>query len=333
MARTSLPDGAAPLELLREIGESSEARLLTIVIGSYNHQRYLAEAFAAIEASGVCHRLALIFIDDGSPDETIPFVRQYPFNPALQVSVFSKRNAGLRDTLASALALTDTPFVAFIASDDFYEPSGLAAIVARLDARQADDVCWICQARYLEGRDGEVVYSSAFAETLAADPERRERALSIEFPKPLLLQSTVFGTQLLRDARAWTDGLTLDDWPTFIKIARLSRYRAIDMRAILDVALCRYRIHNSGTHNNLERQLHICMEVAERGVAPEYRREATANIFADVALIHLYQGNLGNAARLFGRALATFPRPATVIRPTWRIASSALRRMTRNGAR
>lgn len=331
MAPTLLPENAAPLKLLREIGTSGGDRLLTIVIGSYNHQRYLDEAFAAIEASTVCNRLALIFIDDGSPDDTIAFVTGYGFDPSLYVRIYSKRNAGLRDSLSSGLALTDTPFVAFIASDDRYEPEGLNAVVDRLQSRQTDDICWVCQATYLEGRDGEPVYGNALATTLDASPKLRERALSIEFPKPLLLQSSVFGTKMLRDADAWRDGLTLDDWPTFVKVARLALARSLVMRSMFDIVLCRYRIHDSGTHNNLVRQLMICLEVAERGVAPEYRREAVANVLIDVALIHLYQGEMMTAAQLFARALLKRPHPKTIARPLRRILSAITKRVSRNG--
>lgn len=333
MGQVPLPAGAAPLELLRETGTADNDRLLTIVIGSYNHCRYLPEAFAAIEASQVCDRLALIFIDDGSPDGTMDFVASYPFDSALHVRVYAKRNAGLRDSLASGLALTDTRFVAFIASDDYYEPQGLAVIVARLQTQDSDDICWICQATYLEGRDGEPVYGHAHAAMLDAAPEPRERALSVEFPKPLLLQSSVFGTSMLRDTGAWQDKLTLDDWPTFVKVARLARHRPIDMRAMFEIALCRYRVHDNGTHNNLQRQLAICMEVATHGVAPEYRREAVANVLADVALMHLYQRKLPQAAKLFGQALIKNPAPITIARPLGRVFSSITRRMWRDGNR
>ncbi|MCC2981666.1 glycosyltransferase family 2 protein [Sphingomonas sp. IC4-52] len=333
VGQVPLPAGAAPLELLRETGVASDDRLLTIVIGSYNHCRYLPEAFAAIEASQACDRLAVIFIDDGSPDGTMDFVASYPFDPALHVRIYAKRNAGLRDSLASGLALTDTRFVAFIASDDYYEPQGLAAVVARLEVQGNDDLCWICQATYLEGRDGELVYGDATAAMIDAAPEPRERALSVEFPKPLLLQSSVFGTAMLRDTRAWQDKLMLDDWPTFVKVSRLARHRPVDMRTMFEIVLCRYRVHDSGTHNNLRRQLAICMEVATQGVAPEYRREAVANVLADVALIHLYQRELPQAAKLFGQALIKNPVPGTITRPLGRVFSSITRRIGRDGSR
>lgn len=327
MAQAPLPKDAEPLNLLRESNGHTPGRLLTIVIGAYNHQRFLAEAFTAIEHSGVCDQLALIIIDDGSTDNTIPFTCDYPFDPSLHVRIFAKKNAGLRDSLASGLALTETPFIAFMASDDLYVPAGLAAIIDRLARAKTQDICWVAQATYLEGRDGEIVYGSAIEATLSAHPKRRERELSVQFPKPLLLQSTVFGTDILRAIKPWVDGLTLDDWPTFIMIARLARHRMVDIRPMFDILLCRYRIHEGGSHNNLERQLRICLEVAERTVAPCYRREATANVLADIALIHLYQRDYRTALHLLYLALKARCSPATVARPTARIFSSAVKRL------
>lgn len=319
MAQTDLPQGAAPLDLLRETGAPGADRLLTIVIGAYNHQRFLAEAFAAIEASSVCDRLALIFIDDGSPDDTIPFVQAYPFDPALHVRVFGKNNAGLRDSLASGLALTDTPFVAFIASDDRYEPDGLDAIVARLERAGTDDLCWICQATYLEGRDGEPVYGEALARMIASPPQDRLRQLSISYPKPLLLQSTVFATDMLRAAGPWRDDVRLDDWPTFIQVATLALRQPVGMAFVSDVTLCRYRLHPGGAHNQIDRQLAMCLEVANRVVDPRYRSDAIARIHADIGLIHLFERQVVRAAKHFAQAV--------IERPSWEVVTLVPRRI------
>ncbi len=319
MAQTHLPEGATPLELLREAGKPASERLLTIVIASYNHQRYLTEAFAAIEQSAVCDRIALVFIDDGSSDNTIPFIRNYTFNPALHVRVYSKENSGLRDTLASGLALTDTPFVAFIASDDRYESIGLNATVSRLETAEKSDLCWICQATYLEGRDGELVYGDALAQMIASPPRERLRQLSISYPKPLLLQSSVFATEMLRAALPWRDDVRLDDWPTFIQVAALALHRNVSMAFLPDITLCRYRLHPGGAHNDVDRQLSMCLEVADRVVEPRYRADAIARIQADIGLIHLFERRPIRASTHFMRAVAA--------RPSWEVATLVPRRI------
>lgn len=322
VGQVPLRAGAAPLELLRETGVASDDRLLTIVIGSYNHCRYLPEAFAAIEASQACDRLAVIFIDDGSPDGTMDLVASYPFDPALHVRIYAKRNAGLRDSLASGLALTDTRFVAFIASDDHYEPQGLAAVVARLEVQGNDDICWICQATYLEGRDGEPVYGDAHARLIAANPGDRLRQLSISYPKPLLLQSTVFATDMLRDAHPWTANVRLDDWPTFIQVAALALRQNVSMIFVPDISLCRYRLHPGGAHNDADRQLSLCLEVADRVIEPRYRADAIARIYADIGLVHLFERRLLKAAAHITRAI--------VAKPSWEVATLVPRRVARS---
>lgn len=321
MAQTCLPERATPLELLREVGSPGSERLLTIVIGSYNHQRYLTEAFVAIEKSGVCDRLAVIFIDDGSPDDTILFVQSYDFNPTLHVRIYSKKNSGLRDTLASGLALTDTPFVAFIASDDSYEPVGLNAIVSQLKTARASNLCWICQATYLEGRDGEPVYGDALAKMIASSPQERLRQLSVSYPKPLLLQSTVFATEMLRAALPWRNDVRLDDWPTFIQVAALALHRNVSMKFISDITLCRYRLHPGGAHNDIDRQLSMCLEVADRVIEPRYRADAIARIQADIGLIHLFERRPIQAITHFIRAVA--------VRPSWEVVTLVPRRIGR----
>lgn len=325
-SRPSAAPEPNPLRLVQEHGIDGASRLLTIVITSYNHCRYLPEAFAAIEASGVCQRLALMVVDDGSTDGTMEFLTSYGFDPALHVRIFDKENAGLTDSLARGLSQSRTKFVAFIASDDCYEPEGLASAVERLERSEAQDLCWIFQARYREGRDGELVYQSNTPELLASCPPIRERRLSIEFPKPMLLQSTVFTTQLLRDIGAWSDQLRLDDWPVFVKVARASRSRSIDMVGVMDIVLCHYRVHENGVHHNLERQLSVCLEVAQTGVDKAFRREAIANVYSDVALIYLNRGDMIGFATLFLKALVARPHLRTVTRVFGRIGSSMVRR-------
>ena len=329
MTSQAPPPGAAPLRLVREAGAAGTGRLLTIVIASYNHRRYLEEAFAAIERSSVLDCLSILFIDDGSMDDTIAFVSDYPFDRRLHVRVFAKGNAGLRDSLASGLALTETSIVAFIASDDLYEPEGLDAAVARLRSVTDDRLCWVCQASYLEGRDGEPVYDRKIAALLTSNPLERERGLSVEFPKPLLLQSTLFGVDLLREVGAWSDTLQLDDWPTFVKVAHHAVDHPVDMRPMFDVVLCRYRVHDGGIHHDIAKLSAMCLQVAETGVADRYRAECRSNVYNDLALIRLYKREFGAAAALFAKAVRTYPRFRTIRRPVVRLISATVRRLTR----
>lgn len=319
--------GTVALEMARESGSRGGERLLTLVIGSYNHKRYLDELFAGLERCTSLDQLALIFIDDGSSDGSLAYAAARSFDSRLHVRVLGKRNAGLRDSLASGLALTETPFVAFMASDDRYEPGGLDCAVARLATAPSRDLCWICQAIYMEGRDGEAVYGRETGELLAAEPRERLRRLSVSFPKPLLLQSTLFGTAMLRRAGAWSDAIVLDDWPTFVRVASLATETPVDIAFLPDLTLCRYRLHEGGAHNNLERQLALCLQVADELVDPEHRRESKARIYMDVGLIHLFERRVRRAGALFARGLSTFPRASIAGIVPGRIGRSIARRV------
>ena len=325
MRNAALPSG---FQLQRQSG-SPEGRLLTLIVGSYNHRRYLDEAFEALGHTDGLEKLSVIFIDDGSTDGSLSHATSWPFDLKLHVRVFGKQNAGLRDSLRGGLELTETPYVAFMASDDRYEPVGLTTILQRLAQTNSPDLCWICQATYLEGRNGEKVYDDRTAALAAAAPAERLRQLSISFPKPLLLQSTVFGTAMLRRAGAFSDSIILDDWPTFLRVALYATHAPVDIAFLPDVVLCRYRLHEGGAHNNIERQLALCLEVAETLVEPPLRREAKARIYMDIGMIHLFERRFRRASMLFAYGITTFPRLDILCIVPHRIGSSLIRRFRR----
>ncbi|WP_165362156.1 glycosyltransferase family A protein [Qipengyuania thermophila] len=315
------------------VGEDQDQRILTLVLCSYNHLEYVNELLQSIENSNYLHLISLIIVDDGSRDGSDEFFLQRTFDPRLFVRIFTKANAGLTDSLALGLKQTRTDYVAFIASDDCYVPSGLDECIRRLVAQPANDLCWICQAAYMEERDGQPVYGRETADLIGSEPQERLRLLSLSFPKPLLLQSTVFGANLLRSAGAWGDQNVLDDWPTFLRIAERATRHHVKMEFIDDIVLCRYRLHAGGVHRNTDRQLKICLQVVDTLVQPPLRRRARANVYTDIGLIHLNERRPARAARLLLSAFAHYPNPALAITLARRLTRAVRKRLSKTESR
>jgi len=316
------------MELVREAGDPSGARLLTIVVPSYRHEAYVEECLRSIDNAELASRIDLIVIDDGSPDTTLERAVAFRFRDALTLRIYSKPNSGLVDSLARGLALASTPYVAFMASDDFYSTPGLDRVLALLASKPRREICWVCQAMYLDGRDGELVYGSHLARIGDLPADARLRALSIEHPKPLLLQSTVFSTEMLRSVGPWSGVEELDDWPTFIRVAEMATTEDVDFRYWPDLLLTRYRQHGGGVHNDTSRQLRLCLQVVNNVVRPEFRSEATAHVYSDLSLVFLYQRKFLSALRLYWHALLTRPTPATALRGPIRVIRSILKRLS-----
>lgn len=314
------------LTLVREVGDAGQARLITIIVPAYAHESYLGDCLRSVEECSQAARISLVVIDDGSPDATLQVACDFPFSSGAHVRVYRKANCGLIDSLRRGLQLASTPYFGVMASDDRYSASGLAEVILQLANAGDRNLCWVFQAAYIGARQGMPVYSPTTAELVARHPHDRLKALSVEYPKPMLLQSTVFSTNLLRETAAWQGDVELDDWPTFVRIADWATHNAVDFRFFEKPLLAYYRTHVGGVHHNTSRQLRMCLQVAENVVRPAYRRAAIAGVYNDIALIHLYEGRPAQALRLYLRAIAASPSLATTLHAPRRVVKAALSR-------
>ena len=69
------------------------------------------------------------------------------------------------------------------------------------------------------------------------------------FPKPVLIQSTIFKSEFLNEVTTWKLGYKLDDFPLFYKIFSTDKYQA---RVIfqLENEVLKYRRHSNNISNN-----------------------------------------------------------------------------------
>lgn len=94
---------------------------VSVVIPSYCHERYIGEAVAsALQQDEVTE---VILIDDCSTDGTLREIERYHFarTPRFQIHV-NKHNQGAARTINRGVAMTRSPLVAILNSDDCYHP-------------------------------------------------------------------------------------------------------------------------------------------------------------------------------------------------------------------
>ena len=317
MKETGCVQASAPLQLVRNIDPDARrpaSPLLSIVVCAYRHEGFIDECLESIDAASTCD-FELLVIDDGSPDDTLKRCTQFPFRGSHAIRVYTKPNQGLVHSLRAGLELARGRFVAFIASDDSYAPRNLDALVTGyLGSRSSCDAL-MCQAVFVGGqRNGERVYGAAMEALFERRGIDRMRTVCTEFPKPMLLQSTVFRTEFLRGLNPWCDGLELDDWPTFIRVFSAEAEGRAVVRYAPDLVLCRYRVHEEGIHNRLDRQLRVTEQVAESLVPARHRRTCLANVRIDIGLIHLYEGRWSKGMLLCLRGLLTWPSWSVISR-------------------
>lgn len=120
---------------------------VTVVVPSYGHAAYIAQTLDSLLAQT---RLpaAIVVINDGSPDDTDGAVERY----LDRIDYVKQPHQGLLAGVREGLARVRTPYVMFVASDDWLEPRALEAFGAVLDAHP--DVGVVQAWRMVEREDG-----------------------------------------------------------------------------------------------------------------------------------------------------------------------------------
>jgi glycosyltransferase involved in cell wall biosynthesis len=103
------------------------AGLVSVVIGVYNAERYIAEAIDSVLAQD--HRpLELIVVDDGSTDGSGDVVRRYP-----DVVYIRQENGGNGSARNTGVAAASGEFLAFLDADDRFTPGKLSLQLRALE--------------------------------------------------------------------------------------------------------------------------------------------------------------------------------------------------------
>ncbi|MBZ0114520.1 MAG: glycosyltransferase [Thermoanaerobaculia bacterium] len=103
---------------------------VSVVIPSYNHAIYLAEAVESVLSSPL--DLELVIVDDGSTDGTCDLLQRWQDHS--QVHIHRQENSGAHAALNRGLAESRGEFLFILNSDDRFAPDRIASFVERFDA-------------------------------------------------------------------------------------------------------------------------------------------------------------------------------------------------------
>lgn len=105
--------------------------LVSVVTAAYNVARYLPDLFAAFEAQTLDHgSLELIFVDDGSSDETGRMLEEFADRWDGPARVLSQANAGQSAARNAGIAVATGEWLSFVDADDVIADNFYAALTA-----------------------------------------------------------------------------------------------------------------------------------------------------------------------------------------------------------
>ena len=130
-------------------GRGNDKILVSIIIPAYNCEKYIAQAIESALAQSVAKEL--IIINDCAKDGTESVIQQYVGNPEIRY-VRNEKNLGVAKTRNRGVHLARGKYVAFLDSDDWWEPDKLEK---QLEVLERENVVLCSTARALVNLDGE----------------------------------------------------------------------------------------------------------------------------------------------------------------------------------
>jgi glycosyltransferase involved in cell wall biosynthesis len=110
-------------------------RRLSVVIPSYNHARFVADAIRSVAAQRIPD-IELIVVDDGSTDGSPEIIRRALDEAGLSSAIFlDHANRGAHATIARGIEASSGELVTILNSDDRYHPKRFARMAPHLPGR------------------------------------------------------------------------------------------------------------------------------------------------------------------------------------------------------
>jgi glycosyltransferase involved in cell wall biosynthesis len=245
------------------------APLVSILIPAFNHERFVQRCLDSVLDDPWPAR-ELVIIDDGSTDATGERIAAWvtAHQKRIPVRFLQRANKGVAATLNELAAMARGEFLRLGASDDYFLPGGLEAQVRYLQAHP-DKQAVVGDSIVVDPHD-RLLHDSGMCGLHRADKRLYRTDAGIR--RAVIGHWAVGGPVALlrRDALAqlggWTEGLRIDDWDFFLRLA------ARDALGFVDVRVCAYRMHGA----NLSKTRHVATRVMHLDESRRVARRRTA---------------------------------------------------------
>jgi len=279
--------------------------LVSVVLTSYNHARYLSQAIESVLAQTL-KDIEVVAIDDASQDESPAILQRY----ADRVKVIQhETNRGTYASLNEGIAHTSAPCIAILNSDDLWLPEKLEKQVAVMetDAR----IGLVHTAFRPIDADGNPIDGNPLGVRFHPNPQGD--LLAELLTRNLFITSSVLFRRECLERCGWFEErlFGMGDWDMWLRIAE--HYRIGYVSEVLTL----YRIHGQNTMYQRERMLaddlwiheeRICKRIPELLRRNGWRMRCALGIaLAALGVIYSQRGERNKAYGAFTQSLKLYP--------------------------
>lgn len=292
---------------------------VTVLVDTYNHERFIEEALASIvEQDFPAAEMEIIVVDDGSTDRTPEIVRKF----APRVRLLRKQNRGQASAFNAGIPEARGEIVAFLDGDDWWARNKLARVT---EAMASDPGVGIV------GHGITIVHRDGTHQTEVLREGFRFRANAVDGAKLFRRRKSLLGTSRMTIRRELLE--RIGPVPEQIRVEAdeylFTLAAAFACALILEPALTYYRMHDSNAYQlssidlnalqNKRRSLEVLSQSLSRelklhGTDPRAVRAIVEIVQAEAAQLRLLSdgGRPWEMARvelkIFGVVFADAPR-------------------------
>ncbi|CAA6814531.1 MAG: Chondroitin synthase [uncultured Campylobacterales bacterium] len=228
--------------------------LVSVLVPSYNHSKYIIETLESIKKSSY-KSIEICIIDDGSSDDSILIIQKWIDNSLMNIKFKHRKNRGLTKTLNELLEMASGRYIVLLGSDDVLTEDSILQRVVFLKSNPHKKA--VFTDAYIINSIGEKIFNSALFEykntnknkLLDSELIKEELILNWNVPGPVLL----FEKSVIEMIGNYNENLIVEDWDFYLRLV------SNDLLIYQDKALSGYRLHNSNTINNSE--LHFKIKI------------------------------------------------------------------------
>jgi alpha-1,3-rhamnosyltransferase len=271
--------------------------LISILIPSYNHERYIEETIRSIWAQPY-QKVEIIVVDDRSSDGSVELLnRLKELSPCRMEVLVNEERCGPAATLNRAINRANGELIAQIASDDLFTEDPFHRSVEMFRKDPGLRIVYANGIRFDGKRRLGPVHKEG-VKSLLLRPAKEILEYLYTNTSPLFMQTTLIKKDLMIAAGCYDGTLRADDWLMNTRIFR-ELARTGGGFAYRDEPVFLYRIHGDNLHQNVARHIALKLEFIER-VTPEHLKKAAKfNILFGLSLLALRNGMLSEAIDLF----------------------------------
>ena len=297
---------------------ANDAPLVTTILPSYNHARYVEEAVRSVWAQDYPNH-KLVAIDDGSTDGSADILGRLGAESPIPMEVILKQNEGLSRTLNLGIEVAEGDYLNVCPSDDRFLPNKLRVLVDALELADREVAVAFGDRRGIDEEGDPFPYSP-----VRFDPMDGSRFFldvimgRVIMPAPAML----YRRSMFEELGGFNEHVMMEDWDIWLRVTN-----RLKMMFVPDVVV-EYRCHPDQTHI-----VKVSRISADRlasfekwvGEAPDLEdrktlRATRAHLYHQVGVDFFRGGYKANAVRWLAKSISAQPLRIN----TWRMLFRSL---------